>query len=156
MPNPFLANGNGTLNAFAAQATGHDYVVLSNELFVNLYNSNRDGLRFPRPRTGAHPAAPRVAVVPDLGGLLAADPAARLLPVPPARVFLRPARRLPGPARGDRSGPARLGPVHRDRRVNVDERDRRVNVDELVRQGRTLRGFWVGLAQLPRSHPFTV
>jgi len=31
-----------------------------------------------------------------------------------------------------------------------------VNVDELVRQGRTLRGFWVGLAQLPRSHPFTV
>jgi len=148
MPNPFLANGNGTLNAFAAQATGHDYVVLSNELFVNLYNSNRDGLRFILGHElGAHPAAPRVAVVPDLGGLLAADPAARLLPVPPARVFLRPARRLPGPARGDRSGPARLGPVHRDRRVNVDE---------LVRQGRTLRGFWVGLAQLPRSHPFTV
>jgi hypothetical protein len=29
-------------------------------------------------------------------------------------------------------------------------------VDELVRQGGTLRGFWVGLAQLPRSHPFTV
>jgi hypothetical protein len=23
-------------------------------------------------------------------------------------------------------------------------------------QGRKLRGFWVGLAQLPRSHPFTV
>src|SRR5205823_12469961 len=46
MPNLFLANGNGTLNAFAAQATGHDYVVLSNELFVNLYNGNQDGLRF--------------------------------------------------------------------------------------------------------------
>jgi len=30
------------------------------------------------------------------------------------------------------------------------------DVDELVRQGGTLRGFWVGLAQLPRSHPFTV
>jgi hypothetical protein len=29
-------------------------------------------------------------------------------------------------------------------------------VPELVRQGRRLRGFWVGLAQLPRSHPFTV
>jgi hypothetical protein len=25
-----------------------------------------------------------------------------------------------------------------------------------VQQGRRLRGFWVGLAQLPRSHPFTV
>jgi hypothetical protein len=31
-----------------------------------------------------------------------------------------------------------------------------VNVDELVQQGRELRGLWVGLAQLPRSHPFTV
>jgi Peptidase family M48 len=45
-PDIFLANGNGALNAFAAQATGHDYVVLSNELFVNLYQNNRDGLRF--------------------------------------------------------------------------------------------------------------
>jgi hypothetical protein len=45
-PQIFLTNGNGALNAFAAQATGHDYVVLSNELFANLYNDNRDGLRF--------------------------------------------------------------------------------------------------------------
>jgi DNA replicative helicase MCM subunit Mcm2 (Cdc46/Mcm family) len=29
-------------------------------------------------------------------------------------------------------------------------------VDELVRQGEALKGFWVGLSQLPRSHPFTV
>jgi Zn-dependent protease with chaperone function len=45
-PDIFLANGNGALNAFAAQATGHDYVVLSNELFANLYQNNRDGQRF--------------------------------------------------------------------------------------------------------------
>src|SRR5207247_5992784 len=45
-PELFLANGNGTLNAFAAQATGYDYVVLSNELFANLHNRNHDGLRF--------------------------------------------------------------------------------------------------------------
>jgi hypothetical protein len=31
-----------------------------------------------------------------------------------------------------------------------------VDLDQLVQQGRRLRGFWVGLAQLPRSHPFTV
>jgi hypothetical protein len=31
-----------------------------------------------------------------------------------------------------------------------------VDIDELVQQGRLLHGFWVGLAQLPRSHPFTV
>jgi hypothetical protein len=34
--------------------------------------------------------------------------------------------------------------------------ERDVDVDELLRQGKALRGFWVGLAQLPRSHPFTV
>src|SRR6185312_12475569 len=31
-----------------------------------------------------------------------------------------------------------------------------VDVGQLLGQGRRLRGFWVGLAQLPRSHPFTV
>lgn len=45
-PEIFLANGNGALNAFAAQATGYDDVVLSNELFANLHNRNRDGLGF--------------------------------------------------------------------------------------------------------------
>ena len=31
-----------------------------------------------------------------------------------------------------------------------------VHVSELVDQGRRLGGFWVGIAQLPRSHPWTV
>src|SRR5690348_8105129 len=35
----FLANGNGTLRAFAAQAIGHDYTLLANELFV-IYNKH--------------------------------------------------------------------------------------------------------------------
>jgi hypothetical protein len=43
-PEIFLANGNGALNAFAAQATGYDYVVLSNELFVNLHTVTGTGL----------------------------------------------------------------------------------------------------------------
>jgi hypothetical protein len=38
-PQIFLSNGNGALNAFAAQATGYHYVVLSNELFGNLYTA---------------------------------------------------------------------------------------------------------------------
>lgn len=45
-PQIYLTNGNGALNAFAAQATGHDYVVLSNELFTNLQRDNREGMRF--------------------------------------------------------------------------------------------------------------
>jgi hypothetical protein len=31
-----------------------------------------------------------------------------------------------------------------------------VDVNELLGQGQALHGFWVGLTQLPRSHPFTV
>jgi Zn-dependent protease with chaperone function len=42
-----LSNGNGTLNAFAAQSGWtNNYVVLSNELFANLRNDNREGTRF--------------------------------------------------------------------------------------------------------------
>jgi hypothetical protein len=31
-----------------------------------------------------------------------------------------------------------------------------VQASELVDQGRHLGGFWVGISQLPRSHPWTV
>ena len=31
-----------------------------------------------------------------------------------------------------------------------------VNIPQLLHQAGALRGFWVGLAQLPRSHPFTI
>jgi len=31
-----------------------------------------------------------------------------------------------------------------------------VQASELVDQGRQLGGFWVGISQLPRSHPWTV
>ena len=46
-PTVYLSNGNGTLNAFAAQSGWtNNYVVLSNELFANLRNDNREGTRF--------------------------------------------------------------------------------------------------------------
>jgi len=45
-PDIFWPTATEALNAIASQAAGHDYVVLSNELFVNLHNGNRDGLRF--------------------------------------------------------------------------------------------------------------
>jgi len=46
-PALYLSNGNGTLNAFAAQSGWtNNYVVLSNELFANLRHDNREGTRF--------------------------------------------------------------------------------------------------------------
>ena len=45
-PEIFVADGNGTLNAFAGRASRYDYVVLSNDLFVRLYNHDQECLRF--------------------------------------------------------------------------------------------------------------
>ena len=57
-PEIYLANGNGTLNAFAAQATGHDYVVLSNELFANHSSGPRSPGFASTPATGTVPTSP--------------------------------------------------------------------------------------------------
>jgi Zn-dependent protease with chaperone function len=146
-PQIYLANGNGALNAFAAQATGHDYVVVSNELFVNLFDSNRDGLRFILGHELGHIRYGHVS----LWYQLAIAYSGRIPLLGPALSRLREYS-------CDRMG-AHLSPAGATGLVllasgRYTERD--VDVPELVRQGRGLRGFWVGLAQLPRSHPFTV
>ncbi len=114
-PDLFLTNGNGQLNAFAAQAARHDYVVLSNELFANLDHGNREGL---------------------LGQALS-----RLREYSCDRhgAYLEP------------HGQTGLVLLASGR---YTERD--VDVEGLLNQTRNLRGFWVTLAQLVRSHPFTV
>jgi len=146
-PDIFLANGNGALNAFAAQATGHDYVVLSNELLANLYQNNQDGLRFILGHEMGHIRLHHVA----LWYQIAVAYSERIPLLGPALSRLREYS-------SDGCG-AYLAPNGSTGLVllasgRYTERD--VDVDELLRQGKALRGFWVGLAQLPRSHPFTV
>jgi Zn-dependent protease with chaperone function len=146
-PELFLANGNGTLNAFAAQATGYDYVVLSNELFANLHDNNRDGLRFIVGHEIGHIRLHHVSLWYQF-----AVAYSQLIPL------LGPTLSRLREYSCDRHG-AYLSPLGATGLVllasgRYTETD--VDLDELVRQGRKLRGFWVGLAQLPRSHPFTV
>ena len=146
-PQIFLANGNGSLNAFAAQATGHDYVVLSNELFTNLYQNNRDGLQFILGHELGHIKFHHVS----LWYQIAVAYSERIPLLGPALSRLREYS-------CDRQG-AHLSPLGATGLVLLASgrhTENIVDVDELVRQGRELRGFWVGLAQLPRSHPFTV
>ncbi|MCA2211465.1 M48 family metallopeptidase [Jidongwangia harbinensis] len=146
-PQIYLGNGNGALNAFAAQATGHDYVVLSNELFVNLYHGNRDGLRFILGHELGHIRLHHVS----LWYQLAVAYSERIPLLGPALSRLREYS-------CDRHG-AHLAPLGMTGLVLLASgrhTEHVVDVDELVRQGRSLHGFWVGLAQLPRSHPFTV
>jgi Zn-dependent protease with chaperone function len=147
-PSLYLLNGNGTLNAFAAQSGWtRNYVAVSNELFANLRNHNREGLRFILGHEVAHIRLSHVSLwyqlaicytgwIPILGPTLS-----RLREYSCDRngAALEPqgARGLVLLAAG---------------RYAADE----VDIRELVEQGRGLRGFWVELAQLQRSHPWTV
>ncbi|MEU5877805.1 M48 family metallopeptidase [Spirillospora sp. NPDC047279] len=146
-PDIFLANGNGALNAFAAQATGHDYVVLSNELFANLYKNNKEGLRFILGHEMGHIKLNHVALWYQIA-------VAYSQPIPILGQLLSRLREYSADRCGAHVAPAGgagLVVLASGRHTETD-----VNVKELVDQGRALRGFWVWLAQLPRSHPYTV
>jgi Zn-dependent protease with chaperone function len=146
-PNLYLANGNGTLNAFAAQATGHDYVVLANELFVNLQQNNRDGLRFILGHELGHIRLHHVS----LWYQLSVAYSERIPLLGPALSRLREYS-------CDRHG-AHLAPLGATGLVLLASgrhTEHTTDIEQLVSQGQQLRGFWVGLAQLPMSHPFTV
>ena len=146
-PAGFLSNGNGTLNAFAAQSGWtSNYVVLSNE-FANLRNDNRDGTRFILGHEIGHIRLHHVALWYNL--VLRYS---QLIPV------LGPTLSRLREYSGDRNGAAlepngELGLVLLTvGRYAADN----VQASELVDQGRHLGGFWVGISQLPRSHPWTV
>jgi Zn-dependent protease with chaperone function len=147
-PAIFLSNGNGTLNAFAAQSGWtNNYVVLSNELFANLRNDNREGTRFILGHEIAHIRLHHVALWYNL--VLCYS---QLIPI------LGPTLSRLREYSCDRNGAAlepkgELGLVLLTAgRYAADN----VEVSELVDQGRHLGGFWVGISQLPRSHPWTV
>jgi Zn-dependent protease with chaperone function len=147
-PAVYLSNGNGTLNAFAAQSGWtNNYVVLSNELFANLRNNNREGTRFILGHEIGHIRLHHVALWYQL--VLCYS---QLIPI------LGPTLSRLREYSCDRNGAAleskgELGLVLLTAgRYAADS----VQVSELVDQGRHLGGFWVGISQLPRTHPWTV
>jgi Zn-dependent protease with chaperone function len=147
-PTVYLGNGNGTLNAFAAQSGWtNNYVVLSNELFANLRNDNREGTRFILGHEIAHIRLHHVALWYNL--VLCYS---QLIPI------LGPTLSRLREYSCDRNGAAlepkgELGLILLTAgRYAADN----VQVNELVEQGRRLGGFWVEFSQLPRSHPWTV
>ena len=147
-PALYLTNGNGALNAFAAQSGWtNNYVVLSNELFANLRNDNREGTRFILGHEIAHIRLHHVALWYQL--VLCYS---QLIPI------LGPTLSRLREYSCDRNGAAvepkgELGLfLLTAGRYAADY----VQASELVDQGRRLGGFWVGISQLPRSHPWTV
>ena len=147
-PDVYLSNGNGALNAFAAQSGWtNNYVVLSNELFANLRNNNREGTRFILGHELGHIRLHHVALWYSLVLCYSG-----LIPI------LSPTLSRLREYSCDRNGAAlepkgELGLILLTAgRYAADY----VQADELVDQGHHLGGFWVEIAQLPRSHPWTV
>jgi Zn-dependent protease with chaperone function len=145
-PDLFLANGNGTLNAFAAQATGHDYVVLASELFTDLYDGNREGLRFILGHEVGHIKLHHVSLWYQLS-------VAYSQVIPLIGPALSRLREYSCDRHGDYLEPA--GATGLVLLASGRYTQNHVDVDELVQQAHAAHGFWVGLALLPRSHPFT-
>jgi Zn-dependent protease with chaperone function len=147
-PTVFLSNGNGAVNAFAAQSGWiSNYVVPSNELFANLRNDNREGTRFILGHEIGHIRLHHVALWYQL--VLCYS---QLIPI------LGPTLSRLREYSCDRNGAAlepegELGLVLLAAGRYAAEN---VQASELVDQGRRLGGFWVGISQLPRSHPWTV
>jgi Zn-dependent protease with chaperone function len=147
-PAIYLANGNGTLNAFAAQSgASSNYVVISNELFANLHRNNIEGLRFIMGHEMAHVRLSHVALWYQLSICFSGA-------LPILGATLSRLREYSC----DRNGAA-LEP-HGERGLVMLTAGRyahdSVVVSELVQQGKELGGFWVEFAQLLRSHPWTV
>ena len=147
-PVVYLANGNGALNAFAAQAAGQDYVVVSNELFAHLHEENRDGLRFILGHEMGHIRLHHVS----LWYQLAVAYSQRIPILGPTLSRLREysCDRL-----GRRPGAARALWASSSSPPAATPRPRSTSSSSSTRAA-VCAGFWVGLAQLPRSHPFTV
>jgi Zn-dependent protease with chaperone function len=146
-PEIYLANGNGTLNAFASSAVGRDYVVVSNELFANLYNNNREGLAFIIGHELGHIKRNHTKIWYQLSILFFS-----ILPV--LSFFLSRAREYTS----DRHG-AWLSPNGVDGLVLLASGRyayQKVNVAEVLSQERQFRGVWAGLATIVRSHPLTI
>lgn len=147
-PQVYLANGNGALNAFAAQSgIDNNYVTLSNELFANLQRDNREGLRFIIGHEIAHIRLGHVSLWYQLSICFSG-----LIPILGATLSrLREYSCDRNGAALEPAGQRGLVLLAAGRYAHDN-----VHVAELVQQGRELGGFWVEVAQLPRSHPFTV
>ncbi len=147
-PTVFVGNGNGALNAFAAQSGWtNNYVSLSNELFANLRNDNREGTRFIMGHEMGHIRLHHVALWYQLVLCYSG-----LIPI------LGPTLSRLREYSCDRNGAAlepqgEIGLILLAAGRYAAEN---VQASELVDQGHHLGGFWVEIAQLPRSHPWTV
>ena len=146
-PDLYLANGNGVLNAFAAQAFGHEFIVVANELFANLRRESQAGLRFILGHELAHVRLHHVSLWYQLSLCYTNW-------IPLLGAWLSRLREYSCDRHGAYLCPD--GEVGLVLLTSGRYTEQQVSIPQLLAQGRQLHGFWVELAQLPRTHPWTV
>jgi Zn-dependent protease with chaperone function len=147
MPELYVTNGNGQLNAFAASAYRVDFVVVHSELFANLYQNNREGLAFIVGHELGHIRLHHTRLWYQLSLAFI-----NVIPLIPG--FLSRAREYSSDRHGafmEPQGEEGLVLLTAGRYVY-----RQVDVTDLLNQAAHVRGFWSEVAQLTQSHPLTV
>lgn len=146
-PEIYVAAGNGVLNAFAASAFGHDFVVVNSDLFANTLEQNRRALRFIVGHELGHIRLGHTRLWYQLSVAFSSL-------VPLLGPYLSRLRELSCDRHGawvEPEGGDGLALLTAGRYIY-----REVRLTGLVDQARRNVGFWNTVAQLQLSHPFTV
>lgn len=146
-PEIYVTAGNGVLNAFAASAFGHDFVVVHSDLFANTLEQNRRALRFIVGHELGHIRLGHTRLWYQLSIAFSG-----LIPL--LGPYLSRLRELSC----DRHG-AWFEPEGADGLVLLTAGRyiyHQVHLPDLLDQAKRNIGFWNTVAQLQLSHPFTV
>lgn len=147
VPDLYLQNGNGALNAFAAQAFRHNYVVVYNSLFVNLQKDSRAGLDFILGHELGHIKLGHVSLWYQVSVAYSSQ-------IPILGAWLSRLREYSCDRHGAYLEPE--GQVGMVLLASGRYTEQTVDVPRLLEQAERVRGFWVTVTQLPRSHPWTL
>jgi|SRR5579872_2423948 len=146
-PEIYVTAGNGVLNAFAASAFGHDFVVVHSDLFANTLEQNEKALRFIVGHELGHIRLGHTRLWYQLSIAFSSL-------VPLLGAYLSRLRELSC----DRHG-AWFEPEGADGLVLLTAGRyiyRQVQLPTLLDQARRNIGFWNTVVQLPLSHPLTL
>ncbi|HET9781775.1 MAG TPA: M48 family metallopeptidase [Candidatus Dormibacteraeota bacterium] len=146
-PEIYVAAGNGVLNAFAASAFGHDFVVVNSDLFANTLEQNQRALRFIVGHELGHIKLGHTRLWYQLSTAYSGL-------VPLLAPYLSRLRELSCDRHGawfESEGEDGLILLAAGRYIY-----HQVQLPGLLEQAQRNRGFWNAVVQLPLSHPLTI
>ena len=146
-PEIYVAAGNGVLNAFAASAFGHDFVVVNSDLFANTLEQNQRALRFIVGHELGHIKLGHTRLWYQLSVAYSG-----LIPL--LGPYLSRLRELSCDRHGawfESEGEDGLILLAAGRYIY-----HQVELPVLLEQAQRNRGFWNAVVQLPLSHPLTI